>query len=127
MTWNDGLSGDAETDEVIRREQMLLDASVRSSVERIATLLHGDFAEVGATGQTWDATGALVAMSGDAAEGEVAHAFDLTAVRLAEDVVLVTYETRRSGRVIMRSSIWVRVGTEWKLRYHQGTPANPAH
>jgi hypothetical protein len=43
--------------------------------------------------------------------------------RLAPEVILLTYTTRRAGRVARRSSIWTRTLGEWQLRYHQGTIA----
>lgn len=42
-----------------------------------------------------------------------------------ENTVLVTYESVVQYEGIERanrSSIWSRVGTEWQLRFHQGTP-----
>ncbi len=41
--------------------------------------------------------------------------------RLAPEVILLTYTTRRAGGVARRSSIWARSVGQWQLRYHQGT------
>ena len=47
---------------------------------------------------------------------------------LSEDVALATYRTTETApgeapRRRLRSSIWVRRGGRWTLRFHQGTPA----
>ena len=45
---------------------------------------------------------------------------------LGDDAVLVTYTSyvhREQMDVGRRNSIWVRVGSSWQLRFHQGTPA----
>ena len=41
-------------------------------------------------------------------------------MRLAQDVVLLTYRTEGSRR----SSVWVRSAGSWQVRFHQGTPAS---
>lgn len=135
MTGRGASSDDAELAEVVRLELLLHDPSVRSSRARVASLLHPDFAEVGASGRSWDATGIVDAIADDGIADEADEeagdkiggggAVDVTklsASRLAVDVVLVTYESHRSDRVTMRSSVWVRVGSQWTIRYHQGTP-----
>ena len=49
------------------------------------------------------------------------------AVRVGEDVVLVTFRTTGPApdapvRPARRSSLWVRRDGRWRLRFHQGTP-----
>ena len=96
---------------------------MRSSSERTLTFLHPDFVEFGASGRRWDAAGVAASVAQAAPPGELIEAVDMSGVRLADDVVLVTYETRRPGRVSLRSSVWVRVDAQWRLRFHQGTVA----
>ena len=107
--------------EVVRHELMLLDPSVRRSPEHVASLLHPDFVEVGASGRAWDARSVLAALQDEADDEAVARAADVVAVRLSDDVVLVTYTSHRAGRATLRSSVWLRIGSAWRLRYHQGT------
>jgi len=127
-------SDDAELDEVVRLELILHDPWVRSSRARVSSLLHPDFAEVGASGRSWDARSILDAVvdddahdvgdnRGDEADGgQAVHVSNLSALHLSTDVVLVTYESHRPDRITTRSSVWVRVGSQWMIRYHQGTP-----
>ncbi len=67
----------------------------------------------------WDRASVVAALAGDPAV--VGEAGDFVPVRLAEDVVLLTY--RIDGpRETTRSSVWVRDRTAgWLLRLHQGT------
>ena len=49
--------------------------------------------------------------------------------QLAPNAVLLTYRSahRRSDGSLekhtLRSSVWLKSGSQWQLRYHQGTPA----
>lgn len=57
------------------------------------------------------------------AEGEHIAARDLSAVKLADDVVLLTFQTLRPDRVSLGGAVWVRTRAELRLRFHQATVA----
>ncbi|HEY9112631.1 MAG TPA: hypothetical protein VIM92_12770 [Rhodanobacteraceae bacterium] len=40
---------------------------------------------------------------------------------MAPDVYLLTYTLRQGARLTQRSTIWRRVGEDWKIVFHQGT------
>ncbi len=120
---HDATTEDPEIAEVVRRELLLLDPTVRASRERALELLHPDFVEFGASGRRWDAESIAASMVQPAVGGERIEARGLSGVRLADDVVLLTFEARSAERVSLRSSVWVRVDAEWRLRFHQGTVA----
>jgi ribonuclease HI len=42
--------------------------------------------------------------------------------RLGEDSILLTYRSIRREGSALRSSLWLRDGQQWRLRFHQGTP-----
>lgn len=108
--------------EVVSLELRLLDPAVRVDTAEVERLLHADFREIGAFGETWDRTtitGALAATPGD----RVAVS-DLTARFVRDDVVLVTYAARRGTRASLRSSLWVQAGDGWQVLFHQGTPVD---
>ncbi|MDR3544926.1 MAG: nuclear transport factor 2 family protein [Candidatus Limnocylindrales bacterium] len=91
----------------------------------LADLLDDEFEEVGASGRRWDRA-AVVALLADASPTDVViDTFDATP--LSHTVVLVTYRSVRGGpgdrAPAWRTSVWVRRGDRWRLRYHQGTPA----
>ncbi|HET8877824.1 MAG TPA: DUF4440 domain-containing protein, partial [Arthrobacter sp.] len=37
------------------------------------------------------------------------------------DAVLLTYRSRTRTGAVLRSSLWVLDGGQWRLRFHQGT------
>lgn len=108
---------------VLEGERSLLDPRVRRSVELVGRLLHPDFFEFGASGRKWnrrDMVAALVA-EGSSDDMPVTTVSDLAAVHLADGVVLVTYLTQDVERRVLRSSLWRRTATGWRLYFHQGT------
>jgi hypothetical protein len=92
----------------------------------LADLIDDEFEEVGASGRRWDRE-AIVALLAVSSPADVAiDVFDAT--RLSRTVVLVTYRSiardpDTPARQAWRSSVWVRRGDRWRLRFHQGTPA----
>ena len=110
---------EAETAAVVELERLLLRPDIRADRHQVEVLLHHDFQEFGASGRVWDREAIDDALVGDPAAPGAAEAF--APVRLAEDVVLLTY--RVSGEPgSLRSSLWVRDSAAgWRLRFHQGT------
>jgi ribonuclease HI len=91
----------------------------------LADLIDDEFEEVGASGRHWDRE-AVLALLADSSPADVAiDTFDATP--LSRTVVLVTYWSVARGpdapAPAWRSSVWVRRGDRWRLRFHQGTPA----
>jgi ribonuclease HI len=113
------VSGDAVA-EVGALERRLLDPSVRADVVAVDALLHPDFVEFGASGRVWDRPATLAALAAES-DTTVIEVFDLVGEQVAEHVVLLTFRTRRAGRLAVRSSVWVRDGDRWRVRFHQGT------
>jgi hypothetical protein len=111
---------DADVDLVLRLELELLDPAVRADARAVRSRLHPQFREVGASGRLWDVESTATALAAEPA-GDPIDASDFESFRLAPEVILLTYTTRRAGRVARRSSIWTRSVGEWQLRYHQGT------
>lgn len=112
-------TGDPDLDAVVEAERRLLDPVVRSAPGAAAALIDEDFREFGSSGVAWDRASILATMSADPqAPPEVE---DLRAVRLAPDVVLLTYRSRRPGGSTLRSSVWRRRGDRWLIVFHQGT------
>ena len=118
-----GLPPDEDVQVVIGLELRLLQPQVRASAGELDRLLHPDFCEFGASGRRWDKPEMILALTGEQAGGDApATAADIAGIRLADDVVHVTYVSRRDQRDTRRSSIWLRTGTGWRLYFHQGTP-----
>jgi hypothetical protein len=111
---------DADVDLVVRLELELLDPAVRADTHAVREHLHPQFREVGASGRLWDAQATTTALAAERSDDPI-DASDFESFRLAPEVILLTYTTRRGGLVARRSSIWTRSVGEWQLRYHQGT------
>ncbi|MFJ3926137.1 DUF4440 domain-containing protein [Streptomyces sp. NPDC090022] len=104
-----------------------MDPAVRVSRELARELLDPAFVEVGTSGRRWtyeEMLSALPALAGGAADGPRYEPSGMTGVRLAADLVHLTYETVISGVRARRSSLWRRGpdGARWRMYYHQATP-----
>ena len=97
-----------------RRDPALLDGDAAT----LAGLIADDFLEFGASGRTWTAADVCQALATEPARDVPMEDFAVT--RLAAGVALVTYRSR-DPRHAKRSSIWVRRGGRWVMRFHQGT------
>ena len=113
---------------VVEAELSLLRPDVRSSAQAVEALLDPDFVEVGASGRRWDRPSMVAALgSSEITDPEPIQATEVAGVQLADDLVHVTYVSRRTGGTpVRRSSLWRRTDGTWRLYYHQGTPADVA-
>lgn len=110
---------DPDVEFVVAGELALLDPQVRGSRAAASALLDERFHEFGSSGTVWDRESILDSMlAGADPPPDVA---DMTATRLAADIILLTYRTRRPGRTTLRSSIWRRRQGRWAIYFHQGT------
>lgn len=101
-------------------ERELLRPETRADLGRTGVLLHPDFTEIGSSGRIWTRDAMMMALEenpGSPTELEL-----LAADRLGEGIVLLTYRSSTRSGSSLRSSLWVLDGTQWRLRFHQGTP-----
>jgi ribonuclease HI len=111
---------DQVLDDLVARELQLLGPATRADPEAVERLLHPDFREFGATGGVWDRDAVVAALAADPGAGpEVAS---MEGRWVADRAVLLTYEITSPARSL-RSSLWVQDADEWRLLFHQGTPA----
>jgi len=107
-------------------ENDLLAEPTRTSRAALEGLLAKDFVEFGCSGRVFDRERVIAALleGGDDAVHSTSE-FKLT--RLADDAALVTYRIKSTSpngepkRESLRSSLWVRAGGSWAMRFHQGT------
>ncbi len=102
-----------------RLERALASANADGVEGGLEALIAEGFLEFGASGRTWDEA----SMRRTLADATPTAPVDLEAFAvelLADDVALVTY---RLGppRPSNRSSLWIRRGERWQVRFHQGT------
>ncbi|MEU2250268.1 DUF4440 domain-containing protein [Streptomyces sp. NPDC019224] len=107
-------------------ELRLLDPEVRASPEAVTELLDPEFTEFGASGRRYDRGSVLAVTSAVEDDDPGPEVFELSGTLLAPDLVHLTYVTERDGLLFRRSSLWRRTGEQWRMYFHQGTPAGPA-
>ena len=104
-------------------EVQLLDPAVRADPERLAELLHPDFAEHGASGRVWTRQQIIDELPLEDDTTPPTTASDLVGQHLTDDIILVTYRTASTLKNAIRSSLWLKaVSGAWQIRFHQGTP-----
>ena len=112
--------------ELRQLEVELHSSETRRNRSRVELLLHPDFLEYGRSGARYTRDDILREIS--AGSVPVVHAQNFNLVVLAENVALLTYLSAHAdaegnlGRHTLRSSLWVRTGVGWQMRFHQGTP-----
>jgi ribonuclease HI len=105
-------------------EESLWRAQTRFDRAHLERVLHPDFFEFGRSGRIWTRAETL-----DSEPADIAAQLplpDFAVHRLSADSVLVTYVSVTShdpATATNRSSIWLRDGETWRLRFHQGIPA----
>lgn len=107
-------------------EEALHDPAVRRSREALGQMLSADFVEFGASGSVYDRTTTINLLEGEGDDEGNVSVGNYTLKPISSGAVLLTYETERVHRDgskwrCLRSSIWKREGTTWKLLFHQGT------
>jgi hypothetical protein len=112
---------------LLRNEQALLDPAVRRDRDRVSALLAEDFVEFGASGRAWTREEILDLLATEDYEPPAVE--DFRCVPIGMGVALVTYRTVRTDwqtgaiSAALRSSLWTKEAGEWRVRFHQGTPA----
>ena len=104
---------------------------IRCDAARLEQLLHPDFHEVGRSGREYDRATVIRFLAEEGGPASVVSS-NFRLFPMGSDAALLTYRSahRRPDGTLethtLRSSLWVKEGALWKLRYHQGTPAeNP--
>ncbi|WP_017568944.1 nuclear transport factor 2 family protein [Nocardiopsis halotolerans] len=133
MYGTEGGAGEA-VQQAIEGELRLLEPRVRASRRLAAELLDPEFTEVGRSGRRWDREtmlAELATMDGPREPSQAAgtapprvRVSEMVGRLLAPDLVHLTYATEVGGTRALRSSLWRRgADGEWRMYYHQGTPA----
>lgn len=118
---------------LIQQELALHKPDVRKNISQIRQLLHVDFQEVGASGETYSKDSIIALMDAEPAATSHIHAQGFETVPLSDRVYLLLYKSclvqdgNRYDNFAKRSSIWVNENEVngsrfWQIKYHQGTP-----
>lgn len=114
---------DADLVEVMAYERELQTAAVRADRQRLTELLAPDFEEIGASGRVWDLRSILGMLLAESDETPDIEVHGLTGRALTDGVIVLRWQSVRSGRRVHRTSLWQRRLEGWRLVHHQGTPA----
>jgi hypothetical protein len=107
-------------------EESLWQAETRFDRGYLERVLHPEFFEFGRSGRIWTRAESMAMQPGEI--DAVLPLPDFAVRPLGDDAVLVTYTSivrHEQLDYANRSSVWVRDGGEWRIRFHQGTPVQP--
>ncbi len=114
---------ETEKQHLIHLEESLWKENTRFDTAYMENILHPEFFEFGRSGRTYERS-----MSIYVPRESINAVFPLRNLQIHlinDDTALIVYQSQvqyEEFEIGNRSSLWVRVGTEWKLRFHQGTP-----
>jgi hypothetical protein len=103
-------------------------SETRQNRSRMESLLHPDFVEVARSGRRYSRNEVLEEFSGGRPM-EPVHAQDFELSAVGPGIALLTYRSAHVGpagdlhRHALRSSLWMETPGGWRIRFHQGTPA----
>jgi hypothetical protein len=117
-----------DADRLTALEESLWRPATRFDRAHLARVFADDFDEFGRSGKHWSREASIAA---DPAVFEAVLPLPNLRIRaLGPDVALLTYRSETTypdegvTLVANRSSVWQRIDGEWRLRFHQGTPAH---
>lgn len=85
----------------------------------LMSLIADDFVEFGSSGTRWDRESVRSLLALSAPQPPTIDQFEIA--ELCDGAVLTTY-SMPGPPATNRSSVWVRRGGRWLIRFHQGTP-----
>jgi len=105
-------------------EVSMLSTAARYSKADLERLLTEDFVEFGGSGVVYDRAALIDVLMAEGAQiASPIAVSDLVVKPIGTEAALITYRTIRDGQVRLRSSLWRREGREWRMMFHQATPA----
>lgn len=112
-------------DKLFYLEKRLHSHEVRSNIEELSKLLSAKFCEFGSSGKVWTREDILLRLPTEDGSVKI-EATDFKAVKLSENVVLITYKSWRvssceNSSYFLRGSIWKKYSNSWQMEFHQGT------
>jgi ribonuclease HI len=112
--------GDVSADqaEVLALEHVLLGPEVRRDRKRLVSLLHPDFQEFGEAGE-FRTRDELLSADDNGESSPGIGLLDISSI--AAGAILLTYTMSGADGEVRRSSLWLKTGSGWQLRFRQGT------
>lgn len=107
-------------------EISFFDNNIRHSQKKLDELIANDFMEYGRSGKIYYKNDIIPFLLNS--EAPAVQIENLELKQLSKEIILLNYRsirTRETGEndITLRSSIWRKFGTTWKIFFHQGTPS----
>lgn len=100
-------------------ELSLLDVDTRKNINKLNKLIAEEFIEFGSSGKVYTKSAILQHLPiASHREFKVSR---FNTVELAVNCVLVIYQLQEKDGKSLRSSIWKKFDSDWKMIFHQGT------
>ena len=101
-------------------EETLLSEAIRKSKSQLSTLLADDFLEHGASGNLYDKKSVLKSLPETEHQEMTIENFQI--ITESDETVVCAYQLLIEDKLHSnRSSVWVKSGDGWQMRFHQGT------
>jgi hypothetical protein len=110
-------------DEMVKRERSLHSAR-RRELAWLEQILHPDFCEITRSGRVVTRAQTIAALIKEDAMPDMLSS-DFQLVSTGEMSLILHYKScdADGGRAALRASHWLREGQNWRMVFHQGTPA----
>ena len=112
--------------QLLQLEQEMHLNSTRKNRDRMETLLDPTFKEIGRSGRSYSRNEILDEFKNEKSLPRILVS-DANITVVGEDLVLLTYQSRHDSsdapRPTLRSSLWRKHGSDWRICFHQGTAA----
>lgn len=108
---------------IFELEKKLLKPEIRKSSEELEKLLANDFIEFGSSGKTYNKEEVIESLANED-DSFTFEIDDFKTYQLSENIILATYRLLKKDKETinsLRSSIWKKETSEWKMIFHQGT------
>ena len=104
---------------------------VRIDLEKLRTILHPEFIEIGYSGTTYNYDLIVKELTSEKQSPTKVYSTDYQYKQLAESIIQLTYLSAHEDKIgnltrhAKRSSIWIKSSAYWKIVFHQATPTAP--
>lgn len=113
-------------EQIISLEKELHSSLTRANYARLNELLADDYIEFGCSGNIWSKNDILTRLPSENKNTSSIESRDFSLKKLSADTYFLTYISfrmidGREERTALRSSLWKKSGSDWKMCFHQGT------
>jgi ribonuclease HI len=105
---------------ILQYEKELFDKSFCENDQAIRARLDDDILEYGQTGKIYHRNEILEYLR-NAGDRSI-EILDFKLEKLCGSCCIAHYRFETEGKQAFRTSIWVQIDNQWKLKFHQGTP-----